>query len=498
VKKRTTREDGPDPAVHREPEVNVSPLRRAFSEVLLGGAARVVTLVALFLICFSAIFLLNAWQLGPKVLLERAEYRKFTDHVDARVVESWIALEIDVSSITNSEFWRASAKASPCALVEYGGEWGAPIRRAFCGNRLDFGTSYRLHGRLTMAPDVPFVWARDEHGFVVPEIRLHPAALQWLSTHPANTFMHRQWPAKTALEWLRIEEDRPVEAAVVGWSAKAALLPLAYDPQKPAEALPAGIVASRQQHDIVWFAVAIFAAIGLPVWLVGINMLPLLSGLAPLLRMIVGVLLLGTVPWWTQYFPSAVTRFSSDAGGVVADMFSDMNRLDRMIASAPSEAALVDGSRLTWRMRDSVFADTLGRYRLAPPMPAPATEDAALATLAAVVAEQTASMSDAERTALFNRLERDKLNDLRAVGIVFVPAARDALMNPQTQLEVRRAARRFLTAWVTLPNEEVDKYTPGYREWYRIEGTLADVPVPEIANTVASRAVPAEAATKAK
>jgi hypothetical protein len=349
-----------------------------------------------------------------------------------------------------------------------------------------------------MAPDVPFTWARDERGFAVPEIRLEPKALQWLATHPAHTFMHSRWPAKSALDWLRLQEDRPVEAATLGWSnARPAQLALAYDPQKPAQALPAGIVNARMQHDAVWAAVVIFAVIGLPIWFAGTMLLPLFGGLAPVLRIIVSVLLLATVPWWAEYFPSAVTRFSTSVGSMVGDLFSTMDRLDRMVASEPGEAMLAGGSRITWRQADSVFADTLGRYRLATPSPEPASEDAALAALASMVTVQTRAMPDAERAALFARLERDKVHDLNAAGIAFVPAAREALLDAQTDPDVRRAARRFLTAWVTAPTEQVDSYTPGYREWIRIQNTLADVPVPEIANMIPSRAV-TEAAAKGK
>jgi len=51
--------------------------------VLLAGAAGVIALVAIF-ICFSAAFLLNAWQLGPKVLHDLVTVARMPLHVSAR------------------------------------------------------------------------------------------------------------------------------------------------------------------------------------------------------------------------------------------------------------------------------------------------------------------------------------------------------------------------------------------------------------------------------
>lgn len=474
------------------PDENLPLVRRVLIEIL---AARVITVVALFLICAAGVFLVNAWQFGVEGLLEATQYRKFTSHLDASIIESWLAVEVDIPAITAPEYWRASAKASPCAVVEYGGDWGAPIRRAFCGNRLRFSESYKLQGLDSMAPDVPFAWERDEHGFVVPEIRLDAKALQWLATHPADTFLHKRWPAKTALEWLRLEEDRPIEAAVVGWSARPAVMPISFDPQRPAEALPTGIVHTRQQQGGFWFPVVVFTILGLPLWFAGLLSLPLLGGLAPPLRWIFAVLLLCTLPWWTDYFPGVISEFSTSVGRLIGDLFGDMNALDRLVATDPADATLVDGSRLAWRIGDSVFADTLGQFQLVQPKPAPPTEDAALASLAATIGSQTRALSDADRKTLFANLERDKLNDLRAAGIAFLPAAKEALMDPQAHPEVRRAARRFLTEWVTAPIEQIDQYTPAYQEWGKLQSSLADVPVPEIANMARGFAI-AETATK--
>ena len=45
--------------------------------------------------------------------------------------------------------------------------------------------------------------------------------------------------------------------------------------------------------------------------------------------------------------------------------------------------------------------------------------------------------------ALFQHLARDKRSDLQAVGIAFLPAAKEALIDPQRSVADRDAAREF-------------------------------------------------------
>ena len=104
-------------------------VKRAIGTVAGGVLDRFMTLFALFFIGMASVFLTVAWMYGPQVLLQAAQYRKYTERVDARIVESWLALDLDISRIRSPAHWRASALASPCVVVEYGGDWGAPIRR---------------------------------------------------------------------------------------------------------------------------------------------------------------------------------------------------------------------------------------------------------------------------------------------------------------------------------------------------------------------------------
>src|SRR5207249_960719 len=111
------------------------------------------------------------WHAGPQKYLEAREFQTLQARAPARIVESWIAVEFDPGQMGKYPHWRPFAKASPCVIVEYTTEWTGLARRAFCGTRLTFADHYTLHGVTEVTAGVPFYWARDERGFIVPEIR---------------------------------------------------------------------------------------------------------------------------------------------------------------------------------------------------------------------------------------------------------------------------------------------------------------------------------------
>src|SRR4051794_32324525 len=194
----------------------LGPFIRLFAAGFLGVAAVLLTL---------------AWQTGPQHLIDAARYAPLTARQTGKVVESWLALEWDPAEMGESLRWRAFAKASPCVVVEYAGDWGSPTRRAFCGNRFTFRESYTLHNLWEMAPGVPFTWLRDARGFILPEVRLSAASRQWLAAHsPQLPFVTE---ASTALEALRRELDSPVDDAVASWSVAPSDFPLVLDPRHP-------------------------------------------------------------------------------------------------------------------------------------------------------------------------------------------------------------------------------------------------------------------------
>jgi hypothetical protein len=208
-------------------------------------------------------------------------------------------------------------------------------------------------------------------------------------------------------------------------------------------------------------------------WFKGMAMLPLLSGWTPLGRHVISLALLATVPWWADYFPHVLGKVDARIAGVLADMLEDTGRTDRIVAAdEPALATLAAGKRLNWTVDDSVYRDTFGQLRFtAPSSPFP-TVDAALAAIASMASAQVGDMTDEARATLFANFERYKRRDLRAVGIVFLPAARDALRDGIPS--VARAAHGFLDAWTTQPVETPDPRDADYAERLELQRAVKD------------------------
>jgi hypothetical protein len=455
---------------------------------LLGATfGRFTNLVIAPILGFAAVFLMIAWQSGPQRAIDAARFSRLTGRADARILESWLAVEFNPSEMGSKTLWRPWAYASPCAVVSYQGNWGASQRRAFCGTRLKFTESYTIPDLSELAPHVPFAWMRDANGFAAPEIRMAPAAREWLASHPPHsTFGLPKPPPATALEELRLAMDRPIDLAIIGWGKPAPTIPLSVNPKNPKDAIPSGFVKDHWGPN--WFAFAIAGFLGLLVWYEGMALL--FGDLPRAYGYILLVLPLLGLPWWGEQFPRYLARFHKGFAGVIADMFQDIDPLGRLTVSEPQDATLAGGSRLIWQMADSSYADTLGRFRFASSAPGTASPDAAVAALAETVTAQIRVLNDENRTALFGRLREDKQNDRLGAGFLFLPAAREALIEPGSAPPVRRAAQRFLEAWFTQPEEPLDAKMPGYQARLAIYRTLTDVPSTEISSAAASIAGP--------
>lgn len=162
------------------------PEPRKFGEMLFPWLAGVVVgrinaFYGAMILGVAGLVLTVAWHAGPHKFLDARQFAALTSRADARIVESWLAVEFDPAAMGSYTNWRAFAKASPCVVVEYQTEWTGPAHRAFCGVRLPFYDHYTLHDIVEIAPGVPFLWARDERGFIVPEIRVSPAAYSYFS-----------------------------------------------------------------------------------------------------------------------------------------------------------------------------------------------------------------------------------------------------------------------------------------------------------------------------
>ncbi|MGE5233176.1 MAG: hypothetical protein ACM3OB_03625 [Acidobacteriota bacterium] len=433
-----------------------------------------------FFLLFAGIFLIVAWQAGPQHLVDAARLGKLTGHANGKIVESWLAVDWDPAEMGTSVEWRAFTKASPCAVVEYSGDWGAPVRRAFCGPRLQFNDMYTLHDVRELSPGVPFAFARDPSGFLEPEIRIRKSARDWLAAHQPGWPPPSDPPPQNALAALRLELDRPVDYAVAGWTQPAPILPLAVDPHQPDDAMPAGWVAKRLAQGANWFAFAIGALIGLLVWTEAMAFL--FGGTQRWLFVLLTVIPLAALPYWAENLPRVLRWFDARWASIAADMLGDIDPLAVLTASAPDQAVLAHGERLVWKAGAGAYADTFGEFRLTEPEPAPTSADAALTDLAASVTAQARALSEADQIALLGRLERDKKRELSHAGLPFLPFAAAILRDRQASPALFRAAKRFLEEWTTQPTDEFDEHDAGYKERVRLWADLATVPVPEIAN----------------
>jgi hypothetical protein len=183
-------------------------------------------MIAGFFLLVGGIFLDVAWTVGPQYLLESRQYRDFTGTVNGRIVEGWVALDLDPATLGQSRRWFGYARVSACAVVEYPRDW-APMRRAFCGNRFTFRDDMRLLDWDSLGPGIPFAFARDTSGFMVQEVRMSKAAFEWLRSNPPHsTFALSKPPPTTALGALQEQFDQPAEVAVASWAAPVPPFPL--------------------------------------------------------------------------------------------------------------------------------------------------------------------------------------------------------------------------------------------------------------------------------
>ena len=421
----------------------------------------VMTLTATLLLGFAGVWLSIAWHIGPEALWRKHVYARYTAEARAVVRDSWLAIDLDPEAIRRPDQWRSIARAVPCVVVEMQGDWSAARERAFCGTATRFPLAYDVAGLRELMPGVPFAWPRDARGGAIPELRVSQRLFTWLSTHPPNRFMHADWPAATALDWLRLELDQPVDAIVAGWTTGDRTVPVLYDPARPAGALPAGTVQARMAERPALGLALVLGVVGVAVWLVGMSLLPAMGNFNRVGRAVLTLLPLLALPWWAAYLPQGLRAFSAPVAEVIGDMIGDIDPIDRLDASAPDDALLAHGTRIAWRLEESHYVDTLGSLGLTVPPTAPPDDDAALVALADQVTAAVARLGPAQQRAFFAALRRDKLLDLAAVGVVALPAARAAAEDGDA--ETQRGARAFLAAWTTSPRETADRNRLAYK-----------------------------------
>ncbi len=421
---------------------------------LLGTALSPITgFAAAIPLAFGCLFLVIGWTVGPQRVIDAKKLAGFTAHADGRIVESWLALDFDPATMGKYRLWRPQAHAAQCVVVEYDTGWGdargGPIRRAFCGLRLQYNDAFTLADFRTLTKGVPFAWARDPNGFAVPEMRLSSTARDWLASHPDPDPLPLDPPTRSALESLRVEQDRPVDLAVLGWTTPApAIIPLLFDPRDPRGALPAGQVA--EQLDLpptgLLYGLFVFCLIpGTIAWLEGMAFL--LGGMPRWAFWFVALVPIAAVPWWGARMPHFIGGMNAKMGDIVSMMLEDVSLQSSAKASAPADALLAHGERLTWHLSEGAYADTLGRLRFTPPNPPPESPAEAERLLTATVTEQVRALAPGEQTAMFQKLRAQKDGKLTGAGQVFLPAARDAALAADSPPELQRAATALLGSW---------------------------------------------------
>lgn len=419
-------------------------------EIVLGNTASLAMrpingLIAGFMLLFGGIFLAIAWQVGPGPMVDAAHYKTFTEQTDGRIVESWLAMEFDPADMGKYRRWFGFAKVSPCAVVETRGDWGTPLRRAFCGTRVNFREDLDLNMWDTLMPGVPFAWQRDASGFAIGEIRLSKTARDWLAAHPPyRTSMFGQPPPSTALGALREQLDRPVDTAALSWATPMPIFPLAYDPKKPDQPMPAKFVEDKQKG--LWIGgfvfTLIFGTIGVVVWRLGIAFL--IGGNGAAVQWLLTIASLLALPWWGDALPKILRHVNKDWASVGTDMLEDLSRTTRLLASEPAKATQAVGERIVLPVREGLYADTFGRIPFVLPVPAPKTPEVALAALRAQTSAYVQKLNSAAQAALFARLEQDKKAGRERAAAAFTVAAEDVLHASNTGADARAAARRFL------------------------------------------------------
>jgi hypothetical protein len=468
----------------------VAPARSGWRTFLLQQAAGyavspLLRFAAAFPLGLAIVLLSAGWLVGPQRFVDAWRFHAYTASAEGRIVDSWLALEFDPVAQGDRGNWAGAARATHCAVVAYEGDWGAPQRRAFCGNRLDVHgeeTLPMLVDDTTMAPGVPFAMPRDERGFALPQVRIGGAEAAWLKAHPPFSGFDER-ASRTAWDALVRRLDRPLDHALAGWGTPPPAFPLSLDPRVPGEAMPAAFVAARRGTGNPGALPSALLLLGAGVWLWLLGMRTLMFGLPRTTTMFAAALPLLLLPWWGERMPRALARVQPQVAEVIGDMLADLDVTGRLVASSPGAAQLAHGGeRLTWRVGDGTYAETIGRMAFAAPSQPPADADAALRRLAEIVAAQVRAFDAAERAALFDRLAADKVAGRYGAGLLFLPVAREIAFAGDPRSADALAAAGFLDVWVTQPVEEPWRDDAGFRARIEAWRSLLDAPEPSIAN----------------
>jgi hypothetical protein len=452
----------------REPRQDDNIAVKALLWLLNLALSRWMYLVGAPVLAIGGAFLAAAWQMGPAYHLQKHEVTSMSGRAEARSIEPFWWLDLDTASLDEAHHWSRHARMKLCITAAYSvAEQG--YRRVFCGR----GYETRAPGRYgvldvgEILPGVRADWPRDSAGHPVIELRMSPEANAFLTSREAEYWMlvgqteevrAVMPPRGTELDYLFLEIDRPLEWLVRLWPREHdASVPLRHDATHPEEAYPEIFVAGLGLPSDHLVAAIVSLLIGLAAWRLGI--LYLLFEQSPRTRLIVGVLPLVFLPWWSDTLAGAARWIDRDNYRFGAEFVSELTMGRDMPISTHDPDELNGLDRILWPIAGSPshYATLLEPIRLRRPQVPPENADDALLEAVRQVDAYVDGLSDAECKTLFEGLSWAEKTDRGEVSLLFLSSARKIALDPDRSSPSRQAAERFVM-WVTsLPIEP----TPG-------------------------------------
>lgn len=477
-------------------------LHTLFRQLLLRAAFAAGALVmAIGLALLSA-----AWVVGPRLALLERELRQLDTAVEARLVEPYWVLDLDLLRWQPDRHWQSLLSARPCVSAEY--DYADTRHRLrLCGAERGGRIRFELADLLAvdaLTADVPLRWPIDADSQPQFELRMRPAVREKLA---AIALLEHEWPeqpqsesaratpapVRSALDRLQVELDQPLEWLLRAWPAgEAPSITLRLDPRTPALALPERLIAERRAGIGHWGLALFLLGTGLLVYGYGISIA--FMDASRRRQVLIGVAILLIFPLWGGWTGSLLQRLAPEAWQVGRDMAEDLASpgllaLER-VDPAPHDALL----RMRWPVWGgaSAYGELIAALDLRRPQPPPADADAVLLDLNAQVAARVDALDDPAAAALFDALAQAHREGRDAVGLLYVDAARELALTPTRSPVARAAAVRFLQRLALASRLEPQPEQPAYAArlalWRRLAEFPDDAAVANLAGGVVERA----------
>ncbi len=463
---------------------------------------RWMALVGLPLLAIGAGFLAAAWQMGPQAWFLARVLHTMTVSTEAKSLDPFFWLEADMTRVKEGGHWSNHAKLRLCLTAEYQTQTDVH-RRVFCGlpTQVRAPDRYGVLDMQALMTGMHAVWPSDARGNPLLSLRMEPELHEWLATREAahwmlspqiDTVRDRFPPVGTELDYLLLEFDRPVEWLIRLWPVEPrTAFEVRYGPDRPDQAFPAVFIDSFGfDAGRAAFSTAI-ALVGLAFW--GYGVVLLLYDQKRRVRLIVGLLPLLLLPWWSGLLGNALRWSDSQAYYLGLDFMREVmtGRELEIVALPPADFesfVTVDWPALE---APSHYAPLLDKLALKRPIPRPADSGAALREAARLALEQVKSLSDEEALRLFKALTLAEQIDRGEVGLIFIPAARETALGAGRADATRQAAIDFLT-WLSInpiiPRRDQVAFEERIALWRSLFDFPASAGVAQSARTVVKRA----------